>query len=167
MIQNLHSPDLLVLADGYSINLCDAYQFEKVATTKHYELEIDFHLTENHLQNSNSEAEILSLIQTRYLMQVQQNGLKINLSKSEYDSIEPNPSLDSIKKNPWFVNIIRDGFQFFQLSNDGLVSVSKSSDDLLVAKEFYRSYQQHGQNESFVCVMGDSAFNCKSWRDRR
>src|SRR5437868_5745842 len=88
--------NLLVLADGYSINLCDSYQFEKEVISKRYELEINFHVTENHLQNS--EPEILSLIQTRYLMQLQENNqnfLKINLSKFEYDSIEPNPSLDS------------------------------------------------------------------------
>jgi hypothetical protein len=157
----------LVLADGYSVNLCDSYQFEKEVISDHYELEINFNLTENHLQYS--EIEILSLLQTRYLMQSQQNYqsfLKINLSKSEFDSIELDSSSNSIKNNPWFMNIVRDGFKFFEINNDDFVSISKSSNNSLVTKEFYKSYQ-HGQHENFVCVIGESAFNCKSWQNKR
>ncbi|PKK58127.1 hypothetical protein RhiirC2_763584, partial [Rhizophagus irregularis] len=43
--------DLLVLADGYNVNLCDSCQFEKEVIFNHYELEINFNLTDNHLQN--------------------------------------------------------------------------------------------------------------------
>ncbi|CAG8497682.1 7066_t:CDS:10 [Funneliformis mosseae] len=156
--------DLLVLADGN--NYCDNYQFEKKAVSKHYELEIKFHV-ENHSQNN--EMEALSLIQTRYLLQFHQDGrnfLKVNLSKSEYDSIESNPSLDSVKNNPWLMNIIRDGFKFFKVDYDNLISISKNSNDLLVTKEFYKNHQKRGQNESFVCVIGNAAFNCKSWQNR-
>ncbi|PKC16019.1 hypothetical protein RhiirA5_494108, partial [Rhizophagus irregularis] len=161
--------DLLVLADGYNVNLCDSCQFEKEVIFNHYELEINFNLTDNHLQNS--EIEILSLFQTRYLIQFQQNNqrvLKINLSKSEFDNIELDPSSNSIKNNPWFMNIIRDGFRFFEINNYDLISISKSSNNSLAVKEFYKNYQ-HGQNgnfENFVCVIGESAFDCKSWQNK-
>ncbi|RGB35755.1 hypothetical protein C1646_742084 [Rhizophagus diaphanus] len=161
--------DLLVLADGYNVNLCDSFQFEKEVISSHYELEINFNLIDNHLQNS--EIEILSLFQTRYLIQFQQNNqrvLKINLSKSEFDNIELDPSSNSIKNNPWFMNIIRDGFRFFEINNYDLISISKSSNNSLVVKEFYKNYQ-HGQNgnlENFVCVIGESAFDCKSWQNK-
>ena len=114
---------------------------------------------------------MLFLLQTRYFTQIQsndQNFLKINLSKSEYDSIEPNTN--PIKNNTWFMNIIRDGFQIFGINNidDDLISISNNSNDSSASKEFYRSYQQHdGQNESFVCVIGKSAFNTKYWQNGR
>ncbi|GBB87732.1 hypothetical protein RclHR1_14200002 [Rhizophagus clarus] len=156
--------DLLVLADGYGVNLSDNY-FKKEIIFSHYELEIKFNLTENHLQDS--EIEILSSFQTRYLMRYQRNNsnfLKINLSKSEFDSIELDSSSNSIKNNnPWFTRIIRDGFRFFEINNDNLVSISKRTDDsLVVAKEFFKSYH----NENFICVIGESAFNCKSWQNK-
>ncbi|CAI2171884.1 18637_t:CDS:10 [Funneliformis geosporum] len=151
--------DLLVLADDY-----DSYQFEKEAISKCYQLEIKFHVSENQLQNGETEA--LSLLQTRYWLQFQQDNqslLKVNLSKSEYESIEFDPSLDSIKNNPWFMNVIRDGFEFFEVHNYDLVSISKNSDDdLLVTKEFYKNYK-----EGFVCVIGDAAFNCAFWQSTR
>ncbi|PKC16021.1 hypothetical protein RhiirA5_407520 [Rhizophagus irregularis] len=155
--------DLLVLADGYSVNLCDSCQFEKEVISNHYELEINFSLTENHFQNS--EIEILSSFQIRYLMQLQQNNqnLKINLSKSEFDNIELDSGSNSIKNNPWFTNIIQDGFRFFEINNYDLGSISKVSTDSLVNKEFYKSYQ-HGHNKSLVCVIGELAFNCKAWQ---
>ncbi|CAB4389164.1 unnamed protein product [Rhizophagus irregularis] len=155
--------DLLVLADGYSVNLYDSCQFEKEVISNHYELEINFSLTENHFQNS--EIEILSSFQIRYLMQLQQNNqnLKINLSKSEFDNIELDSGSNSIKNNPWFTNIIQDGFGFFEINNYDLGSISKVSTDSLVNKEFYKSYQ-HGHNKSLVCVIGESAFNCKAWQ---
>ncbi|RGB35754.1 hypothetical protein C1646_742083 [Rhizophagus diaphanus] len=156
--------DLLVLANGYDVNFCDSLQFEKEVISNNYELEINFNLTENHLQNS--EIEILLLYQTRYLIQFQQNNqnfLRINLSKSEFDNIELDHSSNSI--NPWFTNIIHDGFRFFGINNYNLVSNSKSSDSLLVTKEFYKSYQ-HAQYENFVCVIGGSAFNCKAWQNK-
>ncbi|GBB87731.1 hypothetical protein RclHR1_14200001 [Rhizophagus clarus] len=161
--------DLLVLADGYSVNLCNSYQFEKEVISNQYELEINFNLTENRLQNS--EMEILSLLQTRYLMQLQQNCqsfLKVNLSKSEFDSIELDSNSNSIKNNPWFMNIVRDGFKFFEINNDDLVSISKTSNSSLVTKEFYKSYR-HNLNENvenFICVIGESAFYCKSWQNK-
>ncbi|CAG8676061.1 interferon-induced very large GTPase 1-like [Rhizophagus irregularis DAOM 181602=DAOM 197198] len=157
--------DLLVLADGYSVNLYDSCQFEKEVISNHYELEINFSLTENHFQNS--EIEILSSFQIRYLMQLQQNNqnLKINLSKSEFDNIELDSGSNSIKNNPWFTNIIQDGFRFFEINNYDLGSISKVSTDSLVNKEFYKSYQ-HGHNENLVCVIGESAFNCKAWQNK-
>ncbi|CAG8497641.1 7064_t:CDS:10 [Funneliformis mosseae] len=117
--------DLLVLADEH-----DSFQFEKEAISKCYELEIKFHVSENQLQSGETEA--LSLLQTRYSLQFQhdnQSLLKVNLSKSEYESIEFDPSLDSIKNNPWFMNVIKDGFEFFEVYNYDLVSISKNSDD--------------------------------------
>ena len=102
-------------------------------------------------------------------MQFQQNNqnlLKINLSKSEYDSIELDPSPNLMRNNPWFVNIIRDGLKFFEINNYDLVSVSKNSSDSLASKEFYKSYK-HDHNEKFVCVIGDSAFNCNAWQNKR
>jgi hypothetical protein len=169
----------LVLADGHNVDFCESYQLKKEVISKRYELEINFHVTENHLQNNetrilslmqNNETEILSLLQTRYLMQLQQdnqNFLRINLSKSEYDNIEVNSSSIIDINKPWFISVMRDGFRYFQINNYDTVSVSKNSDDLLVAKEFYKSYRQHGQNESFVCVIGDSAFICKPWQNKR
>ncbi|CAB5362266.1 unnamed protein product [Rhizophagus irregularis] len=155
--------DLLVLADGYSVDLCDSCQFEKEVISNHYELEIKFNLADIYLQNS--ETEVLSLFQTRYLMQLQQNNqnLKINLSKSEFDNIEIDSGLNSIKNNSWFTNIIQDGFRFFEINSYDLGSISKGSTDSLVNKEFYKSYQ-HGHNKSLVCVIGESAFNCKAWQ---
>ncbi|CAB4476789.1 unnamed protein product [Rhizophagus irregularis] len=158
--------DLLVLADGYSVNLQDNYRFEKEVILKSYELKVNFQTTKNQLQNN--ETEILSLLQTRYFLEQDndQNFLKVNLSKSEYDNIDFNDdsTLNSIK-NPWFLNIIRDGFEFFEVNVDEkLISITKSSNDLLVSKKFYKSFQQlDGQ---FICVIGDSAlnsFNCNSW----
>ncbi|PKK73699.1 hypothetical protein RhiirC2_327960 [Rhizophagus irregularis] len=136
--------DLLVLADGYSVNLQDNYRFEKEVILKSYELKVNFQTTKNQLQNN--ETEILSLLQTRYFLEQDndQNFLKVNLSKSEYDNIDFNDdsTLNSIK-NPWFLNIIRDGFEFFEVNVDEkLISITKSSNDLLVSKEFYKSYQQ-------------------------
>jgi len=159
---------LLVLADGYSDN---NFRVEKEVIFKHHELEINFQITENHLhQNNKTETRILSLYQTRYMMQLQQssqNILKINLSKSEYDSIELHSSLNSIKNNPWLMNTVRDGFRFFETNNYDLVSISSNnSNDSLASKEFYKSYQ-NGQKETFVCVIGDSAFNCNSWESKR
>ncbi|GBC08887.1 hypothetical protein RclHR1_08460004 [Rhizophagus clarus] len=161
--------DLLVLADGYG-DLCNNFHFEKKATSERYELKIDFQTPKGQLQND----EVLSLLQTRYFMQIQdndQNFLKINLSKSEYDNIELDASsnLNLIKNNPWLINMIRDGFQIFEINIDvDLASVIKGSDNLLVSNEFYKS-QRDGQNESFVCVIGDSAFSpfdYKSWQNR-
>ena len=128
-------------------------------------MEIKFHVSENHL--SNDEMEYMSSIQTRYLMQSQkddQNFLKINLSKSEFDSISI--ELDSIKNNFWITNVMNDGFKFFKVDNYDLISISKSSDNLLVTKEFYRIHQRE-QNESFVCMIGDAAFDCKFWQNGR
>lgn len=166
-----HQYDLLVLADGYSVNLHDNYRFDKEVILKSYELKINFPTTKNQLQNN--ETEILSLLQTRYFLEQNnnQNFLKINLSKSEYDNIDFNvdSALNSIKSNPWFINLIRDGFKFFEVNVDDeeSLSITKSSEELLVSKEFYKSYQQlDGQ---FVCVIGDSAFNsfnCNSWHKR-
>ncbi|CAB4389186.1 unnamed protein product [Rhizophagus irregularis] len=160
--------DLLVLADGYDVNICDSLQFEKEVISNNYELEINFNLTKNHLQNS--EIEISPLYQTRYLIQFQQNNqnfLRINLSKSEFDNIELDHSSNSINK-PWFTNIIHDGFRFFGINNYDLVSNSKSSDSSLATKEFYKSYQhaQYENFENFVCVIGESAFNCKAWQNK-
>jgi hypothetical protein len=164
----------LVLADGYSVSLCDNFHFEREVISKRYELKIDFQVTKSQLQNN--EIEILSLLQTRYFMQQNndQNFLKINLSKSEYDNVEfnVNSNLNSLKNNPWFTNMIRDGFQIFEVDIGGdLASITKNSDDLLASKEFYKGYQQRdGQKENFICVIGDSSFNlsnCNSWRNRR
>ncbi|CAG8659160.1 18025_t:CDS:10, partial [Rhizophagus irregularis] len=160
--------DLLVLADGYDVNICDSLQFEKEVISNNYELEINFNLTENHLQNS--EIEILPLYQTRYLMQFQQNNqnfLRIDLMESEFDNIELDHSSNSIN-NPWFTNIIQDGFRFFGINNYDLVSISKSLNSSLTTKEFYKSYQhaQYENFENFVCVIGESAFNCKTWQNK-
>ncbi|GBC08884.1 hypothetical protein RclHR1_08460001, partial [Rhizophagus clarus] len=170
---NTEQYDLLVLADGYG-DLCDNFHFEKNVTSERYELKIDFQTPKGQLQND--EIEILSLLQTRYFMQIQkqdnvQNSfLKINLSKSEYDNIEFN--VTSIKDNhPWYINTIRDGFRIFEINIDeDLVSITKGSDDLLISKEFYKSYRQRNDpNENFVCVIGDSAINSfdrNSWQNR-
>ncbi|GBC08886.1 hypothetical protein RclHR1_08460003 [Rhizophagus clarus] len=175
-LTNTDQYDLLILADDYD-DLCDNFRFEKKVISERYELKIDFQTPRGQLRNN--EIEILSLLQTRYFMQMQnqdnaQNSLKINLSKSEYDYINfnVNSNLNSIKDNhPWLINTIRDGFQIFEINIDeDLVSITKGSDNFLsVSKRFYKSYRQRdGQNESFICVIGDSAFspfNCKSWQN--
>ncbi|POG59301.1 hypothetical protein GLOIN_2v1723040, partial [Rhizophagus irregularis DAOM 181602=DAOM 197198] len=103
-------------------------------------------------------------------MQFQQNNqnfLRIDLMESEFDNIELDHSSNSIN-NPWFTNIIQDGFRFFGINNYDLVSISKSLNSSLTTKEFYKSYQhaQYENFENFVCVIGESAFNCKTWQNK-
>ncbi|PKK57704.1 hypothetical protein RhiirC2_797573 [Rhizophagus irregularis] len=68
--------DLLVLADGYSVDLCDSCQFEKEVISNHYELEIKFNLADIYLQNSETEHEQkISLEITRNILDKFSNGM--------------------------------------------------------------------------------------------
>ncbi|CAB5362195.1 unnamed protein product [Rhizophagus irregularis] len=77
--------DLLVLADGYSVDLCDSCQFEKEVISNHYELEIKFNLADIYLQNS--ETEFTNIIQDGFRFFEINNYDLGSISKVSTDSL--------------------------------------------------------------------------------